>query len=40
MLVALFMCKFIENEPERLSREQVQATASALSRYIRTQLDK
>lgn len=32
--------KFIENEPERLSREQVQAMASALSSYIRAQLDK
>lgn len=34
------LSKFIENEPERLSREQVQAMASALSSYIRTQLDK
>jgi hypothetical protein len=34
------LSKFIENQPERLSREQVQAMASALSSYIRTQLDK
>lgn len=34
------LSKFIENEPERLSREQVQAMASALRSYIRTQLDK
>lgn len=34
------LSKFIENEPERLSREQVQAMASALRSYIRTQLNK
>jgi Nuclease-related domain len=34
------LSKFIENEPDRLSREQVQATSSALRSYIRTQLDK
>lgn len=34
------LSKFIENEPERLSREQVQAMASALRSYIRAQLDE
>lgn len=34
------LSKYIEREPERLSREQVQAMASALRSYIRTQLDK
>jgi hypothetical protein len=34
------LSKFIENEPYRLSREQIQAMSSALSSYIRTQLDK
>jgi hypothetical protein len=29
--------KFVENEPERLTREEVQAMASALSSYIRSQ---
>ncbi|WP_171016006.1 nuclease-related domain-containing protein [Ramlibacter sp. 2FC] len=32
--------KFIENEPERYTREQVQAMASALSSYIRMQNEK
>lgn len=31
---------FIENEPERLTREQVQAIASALRSYILSQVDK
>lgn len=34
------LSKYMENEPERLSREQVQAMASALRSYIRTQLDR
>ncbi|MDO9166782.1 MAG: nuclease-related domain-containing protein, partial [Rhodoferax sp.] len=34
------LSKFIENEPERHSREQVKAMASALSSYIRAQIDK
>lgn len=32
------LSKFIENEPERLSREQAQAIASALRSHIRAQL--
>ena len=32
--------KFIENEPERHSREEVKAMASALSSYIRVQLER
>ncbi|PKO61513.1 MAG: hypothetical protein CVU24_08260 [Betaproteobacteria bacterium HGW-Betaproteobacteria-18] len=31
------LSKFIENEPLRLSREQVQAMSSALSSHIRAQ---
>jgi hypothetical protein len=34
------LSKFIENEPERHSREEVQAMASALRSYIRAQLEK
>lgn len=34
------LSKFIENEPERHSREEVKAMASALSSYIRAQIDK
>jgi hypothetical protein len=34
------LSKFIENEPERHSREEVKAMASALSSYIRAKLDK
>lgn len=34
------LSKFIENEPERHSREEVKAMASALSSYIRAQLEK
>ena len=34
------LSKFIENEPQRRSQEEVQAMASALSSYIRVQLDK
>lgn len=34
------LSKFIENEPERHSREQVQAMASALRSYIRAHLEK
>ncbi len=33
------LSKFLENEPERHSREEVKAMASALSSYIRTQLE-
>lgn len=33
------LSKFIENEPERHSREEVKAMASALSSYIRAQLN-
>lgn len=34
------LSKFIENEPERHSREEVQGMASALKSYIRAQLEK
>jgi hypothetical protein len=34
------LSKFIENEPERHSRDEVKAMASALNSYIRVQLDK
>lgn len=34
------LSKFIENEPERHSREEVQAMASALRSYIRAKLEK
>nr|WP_319563528.1 nuclease-related domain-containing protein [uncultured Rhodoferax sp.] len=34
------LSKFIQNEPERHSREEVQAMASALRSYIRAQLEK
>ncbi|WP_180131282.1 nuclease-related domain-containing protein [Rhodoferax sp. BLA1] len=34
------LSKFIENEPERHSREEVQAMASALRSYIRARMEK
>lgn len=32
------LSSFIENQPERLTREEVQAMASALTSHIRTQI--
>lgn len=34
------LSKFIENEPERHTREEVKAMASALSSYVRSRLEK
>ena len=34
------LSKFIENEPERHSREEVKAMASALRSHVRAQIDK